>query len=255
MIFFCVVERKLFFSGKLKGLSRDIFLLNFSTTLAWVGYFLGLKELEPAIVSAITLGFGPLITGFLLKVYRPRSEITGLEKVAGMGILFSMFYLAIVSLTGQSAVTHIPQMNLVWGILFSFVGAMGIAGNTVFSKRISDAGFTATQIMSVRFFLLLAVCGIAVTLRRPDITTALSIPGLIAAIAIFGTIVPLYLLQRGIGLSEPMVVSLILPLGPVIVTLFQQADPRLTFSVFSLLGVILVTLFSALGTLNKYVKR
>ena len=65
-------------------------------------------------------------------------------------------------------------------------------------------------------------------------------------------IVPLYLLQRAIVITEPMVVALLLPLAPVIVFCLQYLDPRLHFSLPSLIGVASVTVFAVFGAIARY---
>ncbi len=253
--FFCFTERNLFKSGKLEGASKDILWLNVTTTLSWIGFYFALKELEPAVQGAIVLGFGPLFTGFLIKIFRPKAPATRWEIIAGIGVLLSMIFLGVVSLNGQSALPNLSGHSLTVGVIAALIAGLGVSGNTVFSKRLSDRGMTARQIMAVRFFMLLVISFIAILIRRPECSLVCSSPWLVLVIAGLGVILPLYLLQRGIVLSEPMVVALLLPMAPVMTMLFQWMDPRLHFSGLSLLGVLLVTLFGLTGTLQKYVKR
>jgi len=227
-----------------------LFTLNAMTALSWIGYFIALRYIEPAIVTAIVCGFGPPSVIALERVVRQR-KLPSHAYVAAAGTLLGTEVLVWASMAGLSGIkTTNPYESLV-GLIAAIVGGISQAMSVIATKQLGDKGWNSTRIMSHRFHLLIPIAAIL----------AISGPGLSVASfdqlnhlvidMIFGVALPLWLLQRGILLSTPFVVSVLLSLGPVLTYLVQGFDDRIAWSIPSALGCLVVVLFTIYGTVVK----
>jgi len=225
---------------------RPLLLLNMASSLSWIGYYYALRYIEPAIVSALMGGIGPLFIVFsgvlLLRMMSLRQILTS------AGILVGAFVLAWASLSEQSAVRNTSQTHIMIGLVAAFVGGFGQVLTTISTKHLADKNWNASQLMAHRFYLLMAVAGIA-ALSGPGLIIQ-SIPDLsgLILVAIFGVLVPLWLLQKGIIHSTPFTVSVLLALGPLMTLCFQVFDSRLSLSLWSAIGCIIIVV----STVNNF---
>lgn len=224
-----------------------LLVLNGTTAFNWIGYFYALHFIEPAIVSAMMGGLGPLVTIALERVLRGR-RFPRRVYVPAAGVLLGAGMLAWGSLTGQSGLTGISVAASVTGLVASVVAGVSQALNTVATKQLGDRGWGATRIMTHRFHLLLAVAAV-LALSGPGLSVGgASQAGLLAVATVLGVIAPLWPLQRGIILSEPFTVAALLALAPLLTYLFQGFDARMEWSALSAAGCVVVAVFTVHGT-------
>jgi drug/metabolite transporter (DMT)-like permease len=221
--------------------------LNATSAFSWIGYFYALRFIEPAIVSAIMGGLGPLSTILLERAVR-RRRLPSRIYVAATGILFGTGILAWASLTGLSGLKEISISASVIGLTASAIGGASQALNTIATKQLGERGWTATQIMTHRFYLLLVVAAF-LALTGPGLSLgSTSQAGFLAIATVLGVIAPLWPLQRGILLSEPFTVAALLSLAPILTYLFQVFDDRIHWSIASATGCAVVAIFMIYGT-------
>jgi len=223
-------------------------ILNISSSLSWIGYFYALRYIEPAIVSALMGGIGPLFivcTNFIaLRVLSLNQIITS------VGVLAGVIVLSWASLSEQSAIQNVSFHHVIVGLSAALVGGLGQVLTTVSTKSLAEQNWNASQIMAHRFYLLTIVAA-CFALNGPGIfvTSVVSMAGITIA-TIFGVLLPLWLLQKGIILSTAFTVSVLLSLGPLITLLFQGLDSRLLWSNLSIVGCSIIVL----STINNFIQ-
>jgi drug/metabolite transporter (DMT)-like permease len=221
--------------------------LNATSACTWIGYFFALRYIEPAIVSAMMGGLGPLTTIGLDRLVRGR-RLPSRIYVPATGVFVGAALLAWASLTGRSGLTELGIAASAIGLTAASIGGIFQALNTVATKQLGDRGWSSTQIMTHRFYLLVLVAAVA-ALSGPGLRVdGAAAVGMMLIAAVLGTIAPLWPLQRGIILSEPFTVAAMLSLAPILTYLFQGFDDRLHWSTVSAVGCVLIVVFTIHGT-------
>ncbi|MBV9160721.1 MAG: ATP-grasp domain-containing protein [Pseudonocardiales bacterium] len=221
--------------------------LNATSAFNWIGYFFALRFIEPAIVSAIMGGLGPLSTILLERALRGR-RLPSRIYVPAAGVLVGAGLLAWASLTGRSGLKEISIVTSATGLAASAVGGVSQALNTVATKQLGDRGWGSTQIMTHRFYLLLIVAaGFALTGPGLSVHSGPTV-GMMLIATVMGVIAPLWPLQRGIILSEPFTIAVMLSLAPILTYLFQGFDNRMHWSAVSAAGCAMVAVCTIYGT-------
>jgi drug/metabolite transporter (DMT)-like permease len=221
--------------------------VNVTSAFNWTGYFLALRYLEPAIVAAIMCGFGPVSVVVLERIVRGRA-LAAYAYLAAAGTIVGVGFLVWASLAGLSGVRSESTSDVVIGIGAALAGGISQALTTIVVKMLGERGWTASRIMVHRFYVLMVLAALLAALG-PGFTLASSAQLTMVGIAVvLGVIVPLFLLQRGILLSDPFTTSVLLALGPVLTYVFQLLDDRIQLSAASALGCVIVVGFVVYGT-------
>ena len=227
----------------------DVVMINITTAVTWLSMLYALKYLEPAVVTAVGLALGPLLTVVLAPLLRPGTSVLRAEVLVSAGIAVLIVVLAWGSFTGRSAIGESGWLPTAIGIVLTLLTGIGSVANVIYSKRLSDAGLTPQGVLAVRFFLMITVTWvITATSPAPGVVAAL-LPSV--AIAVVGGAVPLYLLQVGIQYTEPMTASILLTFSPVFAFLLQLLDQRLSPSLLTLASVVGIVVLVVLGTLAR----
>ncbi len=220
-----------------------LFTVNTTGAFNWFCYFYALKFIEPAVATAILVGIGPLATIGLERVIRWR-KLPPYSYFGAAGILFGTALLAWASLSGFSGLREIHISHALIGLLAATIGGVAQAMNVVAVKRLGDKGWSASQIMAHRFYLLI-LAAMVLGLTGPGLSVEGESQIVRLAIATFlGIVIPLWMLQRGILYSEPFTVVALLSLGPVLTYAFQGFDGRIAWSTTSALGCSIVAVFT-----------
>ncbi|MEK5040265.1 hypothetical protein [Sporosarcina sp. FSL K6-3457] len=88
---------------------------------------------------------------------------------------------------------------------------------TIYSKKLSNAGWTSSAILAHRFYGIIAL-----------------------SFVMTYTILPTFLLQKGIQYCEPFFVMMTICFIPVFTFTFQLFDPRIEWSTLSLIGILML---------------
>jgi drug/metabolite transporter (DMT)-like permease len=230
---------------------RDVLWLNLLTVGGWVGYFASLYALEPAVAEALILGIGPLSTLAASRVISRDVPLFGSDIVSALGILGTTVYLSIAVLGGDTAM-HVSTSAAIVGIVASIVSGVSSSVMMVISKRLHEGGFSATQVTGARFYLLVVIGTTYVLIRQPDIAPLFDRTGAVLLVTAIGLVIPLYFLQKGVELAEPVTEALLSSMTPMIVFAMQHVDSRLGFSSSSLIGTVAVAAFVAWGSYRRY---
>jgi drug/metabolite transporter (DMT)-like permease len=229
----------------------DVLWLNLFTAAAWASFFAALRFLEAAVAESFVVAVDPLATLVLARALRHESPVLPSELAASWAMLGAAAFLGVGVWYGQSSVGAIGAADATFAITCVLVCGIANGGITVISKRLADRKVTASQVIASRFWLLLAG-GLAFVLSRgQDMGALADHAGGVAMIAVFGVIVPMFVLQKAIERAEPMTVVLVGSTVPVFAFAFQQLDSRLTFSWLSFAGVTAIFAIVIGGTYRR----
>ncbi|MEW6055800.1 MAG: EamA family transporter [Bdellovibrionota bacterium] len=230
----------------------DVVMVNFLTASAWITFFYALKNLEPAVGSALANALIPISTLLLGLLLRTAAAPKHLEVVSALGVLIGVYLLVDAVWAGKSGLSEMSSERTQLGLLMGILCGVSMAANNLFSKRLNTKGWSARQILAVRFYalIILSVC----MLKGSDFLGLMNVEAIVNVLVIsfFGIIIPLYSFQLGVQKLEPMIVSLTLATVPLFVFGVQLFDQRVRFSPHSLVGIAVILVFTMLGVLSRF---
>lgn len=230
----------------------DLFALNLTTAVTWITLFYALKYVEPAIVTDVSVGLGPLATILLGRLWLRDAVVLPVEWLCACGISLTMLALGWISIAHSGGFGSTSGHHVTMGLGAAFLSGVAGAGNLIFSKRLSDRGLSASSIMAGRFLLLIlfAACftqtDIRASITRPDVL------GPAVLLSVICIIIPLYLLQIAIQRTEPISVSLIITTIPLITFALQLFDRRISPMLSSFLGTLFITILVAISVIARH---
>ncbi|WP_051940468.1 DMT family transporter [Stenoxybacter acetivorans] len=220
--------------------------LNLASGISWIGYYCALKFIEPAIVSALMGCIGPL---FILMVgFISQRRISINQVITSAGIIAGTAVLSWASIADRSAVQNVAVNHVLLGLGAAFIGGFGQVLTTLSTKKLANQNWSASQIMAHRFYLLTAVAAVVALNSTGLLLNSPAGMVSVGTVSVLGILVPLWLLQKGIIISSPFTVSVLLSLGPLMTLLFQGFDSRLLWSNMSVVGCGIIVL----STLNNF---
>ncbi|MGG0418678.1 DMT family transporter [Priestia aryabhattai] len=228
--------------------------VNISTVGAWIGFFYGVKYLEPAIVSTLIAGIGPAVATIYQSFSKLNKIKNPIESYTAIGILICSILLVWFSLTGQTSVESMNYLNITKGVILTFISSICVVITTFYTKKFSSIGCSPITIMAHRFYLLIPVSLIAFVATNKQEVNIISNAPTILYIAIFGATIPLLCLQYGIKYCKPIMVVTLLAIAPLFTYLFELADPRLELSLISGLFILLTTILCVISTVSSLKK-
>jgi drug/metabolite transporter (DMT)-like permease len=223
--------------------------INVTTALSWFAVLYALDNLPPAVANSLIVGLIPVISLLLQPVLRLRAGRARSDVVSAVGCLLSVFLLIHFTLQAGSGLGALSPTSVAIGVAAAFLMALGVSTNTYVTKMLSESGFSSAETMSVRFTLLNLLAFTLTTAEggwgsySPQALLA------IVALAVIGVFLGIYLLQIGIARTEPLQVSLLFTTNLTFTYLAQFLDPRIEQTLPVLGCVLLVTSFTAYGTL------
>lgn len=230
-----------------KRTTPAIIKLNIATVLAFMGFYFALKYIEPAIVSSLEMGLGPLFV--LLLALQQKQAIPRTQWGIALCTLAACMLLIVNVFTGNSGM-QVWDINSVIGIIASVLCGLGAVYCTIYSKQLSAAGWTSAMILSKRFYGIVILSA----LMTYDLLFTYLLENLswIVVMTVFGVLLPMYFLQQGIKYCEVFLVMMSLCFVPVFTFFFQLFDARLVWSNTTFIGVLLLLI---LGLMSVVVER
>ena len=246
-IFFQLVASKQKVTVRWKSARAPLVKLNIASVLAFMGFYFALKYIEPAIVSSLEMGLGPLFA--LLLAVGQKGHVDKGQWAVAIGTLGACLLLIVSVFTGGSALESWDR-NSVMGIVASVLCGLGAVLCTTYSKQLSEEGWTSSMILAKRFYGIILLS----LLATYDVLFAYLTQHImwIAVMTVIGVLLPMYLLQKGIQYCEVFIVMMSLCFIPVFTFFFQLFDARLEWSNSTFIGVILLLL---LGVASVYLER
>lgn len=241
-IFFQMVAMKQRVQVEWKRAFLPLLKLNLASVLAFMGFYFALKYIEPAIVSSLEMGVGPLFV--LVIALRTRVHIPRIQWWIALGTLGACLLLIYAIFSGNSGVTEWRVENS-WGIVTSIFCGLGAVLCTIYSKQLSTLGWSSSMILSKRFIAIIILSFIAT--YDTLILYFLENIAWIMMVTIMEVLIPMYLLQKGIQYCETFIVMMSLCFILVFTFFFQLLDPRLTWSSLTFTGVCLLLILGILS--------
>lgn len=203
---------------------RPLCWLNLSTLFSWLMGFYSLLFISPVLSIAILCGLQPLCILVLSRFIRA-------PKFAGFSSLDVFFSLCITVLLGVLIVYYLviethhtifAECLCLVGVILSICAGFMAACNTIFVKILSQQGLSSGTIMALRFWLLVVFAMMALAYTRGSLALSLSQLPALGFLVLMYNIIPLFLFQRAIVLTDPITVSLIVPLQPLLTYIFES---------------------------------
>lgn len=215
-VFFQMVAMKQRVQLEWKRAFLPLLKLNLASVLAFMGFYFALKYIEPAIVSSLEMGVGPLFV--LVIALRTRVHIPRIQWWIALGTLGACLLLIYAIFSGNSGVTEWRVENS-WGIVASIFCGLGAVLCTIYSKQLSTLGWSSSMILSKRFIAIIILSFIAT--YDTLILYFLENIAWIMIVTIIGVLIPMYLLQKGIQYCETFIVMMSLCFIPVFTFFFN----------------------------------
>jgi hypothetical protein len=219
--------------------AKEVVWLNLLSAVNFLSFYWAIRTVPVSSHAAVALGVGPLVVLVL-----GRSAACGPrwgQVVSALGLGLSLALMA-VSLLGRAA----P-----FDLAMSFTCGVSLVLTLFSQRRLKAAGWTPGQMMAARFFVLVAV-GVALNpaLTAPAVTPQDALMHVVI-LAVFGTIVPLYLLTWGQCHTRPLTSTLLLYAMPLLMVAGEFIEARITVSPPVIGGVLATCVFLAIGYLSK----
>lgn len=231
-IFFSIINLKHFYKilKVIKQYKYLVFKINVSTLVNTLLAFYIVLFISP--ISYIIVFFSGLsfFNAILTKNIINKTE------------LFFNFLTIILALNISFLISNAELYNTLMGLILTLISTLFAAFYMQDSALLHiKSKITVSQILSIRFILVIIVCGFYSFLEiNNQIITAKDF-GLLSLIAITGTIIPLFLIQKSIKTIGPQKTSKLTPLTSVLCLIFMKLIGAQTFSIVEVTLTILVT--------------
>lgn len=224
----------------------NIFMLNFSSFGSWFFLIYPMTIIQPSVVSTISLGIGPL-SGILLSTLILKSNITPqIEKIFIFIITIFIFLLCMLCLFQKSGIllSTATHTQIIRALLSCFICGFFTNVNNLFAKKLANKHVKPKQILALRFWLIAIISPILAIFFSPKWNTyTFSEFFIMLKLATLLIIIPLYFAQQAIQYLSSSVISMIAPLMPILLTLFQwEQNIILPYQVLILMACIVLCL-------------
>lgn len=193
--------------------------LNLSTFCSWFFLIYPLKYIPATMVSTITLGLSPIATLFFERLLY-KKKIYKQQYIRPLLLLAIIVYIIAIYFTVVSPAIF---LKMLLALLSCFIVGISTSLNNIYIKKLNTRGFHPTEILCVRFFVMLLITAIYVFFNyKVQINFAFATDIMLVAICL--VIVPLYLMQVALRELEPITVAAISPLMPLLAIVFDISN-------------------------------
>jgi drug/metabolite transporter (DMT)-like permease len=208
--------------------------MNFVTLINWLCTFFSFNYIDPA--TAICISFS-MITVTLFFILTPLNKISK-NKHLVFSILLILASMALIIKQHADVTLHANYKMIGLGVFWSVLGGITGAYIGIYSEGMSKAGFSVTQILATRFYLLVAISSFAFLIIPHSTPIVIDWKYYLFATLII-VFFPLIMYQTAIARLGPVIVSLLEPFIPVLTYVFQTitGDNEFNFLTISLLGI------------------
>lgn len=251
----CHLPKLLALKRKAKPELKNIFWLNVTTMGSWLFLTYPLKFMEPAIVSLITFGVGPIGSLLLAKRFYQPNDRPFLDYLISVGLLMTIGYVMMLCIKGETAVSSASLKQTLLALLCCVIVGFSVVVNAFQTKKLINQNFSPLDILCLRFFLLILVAGAIVVLQHPSASWFRPFldPKIQLASVVF-VMLPLLLIQLAQRKLEPITIAIILPFLPILTYFFEMNDHRLHVVNTTLYAIVVVLGLILLGTYVRYKK-
>ena len=224
---------------------RNLAKAGIGTAASWVGYFVALQLMEPAVAYTVFSGLVPLIIlGAARRGVPEASSAAGRgSRLGHMLIAASVIYLCLVSIAGLTGFERGGMIGAIGGVIALLATGLSSTWVIFYCRRLDRAGVTVTALFGLRYLPYVALAGVAAAIgidAKPPVPSWQTTEALAIGLALVAT--PSYLVQRAIPLVAPLVIGLAAALGPFLVFGLQAVEGRIAYSSWTLVGLVVYCL-------------
>jgi drug/metabolite transporter (DMT)-like permease len=221
-----------------KGLTA---LTNAATASGWFTAFLSVKYIEPTIVLAIVFGLQPVATAVCVALEQGIHSVK--KRDAWMALLIA-FFLALLVADYAGRISPLTGGS-VGGLLLAVVSGFGSAYNVICTKKMSLARFSVSQILALRFYLIILLAAVIAVWEGAPFALDLPDAAKIFLLSFVSVIIPLFLLQIAVEFTTPINLSFVTPFVPIFSYFigwigFETSFDPVEFSLIALLTLVIL---------------
>jgi drug/metabolite transporter (DMT)-like permease len=240
---------------KLKNNLLTVFWLNITAVGSWLFLVYPLKYINPGIVSTITLGTGPIIVLLFNLIHRENKSPTS-EVLVASGLFLSILFIIIQCLLGQNAVSPSPLLNRILSVIFLLIVSVSVVFGTLQNRQLVKAGFSAMDILCVRFLFLIAASGLIMLFYHHthisiELLRSFVYPSILLAALTF-VIIPMSLIQIGIQRLDPLTIFIMVPFLPILTYFLYILNTRTPMVQDTFFLIIIILALVLIGTYIRY---
>lgn len=212
---FNLKKEKRIFQKTLKNL-KTVTKLNITTVFNWLLLFYPLKFIEPTVGISIYVAIRPITTFFLtFKDYSTKKEkLTEL-----FFCLIIAFVLMLIIYDDFSRITDSTSELI--NIFLVVIAAISGSLTSIYAFDLSKKNFVTSQVLSVRFILLIISSLILAFVNSYTIYITEPTFLRLLVVTIISVVLPMYFLQKGLENVGPMLVAYLIPFIPIFTCLIQ----------------------------------
>lgn len=222
-----------------------LLLLNASTALTFLCFYFALKLIEPAIVGAVEIGVGPptaMLLAWLITRERPSRQ----RMAVCLGIMAGCIVLGFAAWRGsgmaQNGSNALGGTDVWLGLAASLAAGIGAVLITLASKSLIGKGWQLGAVLAHRFYLILPLSWVmSWQSDLPPIDGAATLVLAVVLVSVVGVLIPLYLLQVGIGRCDAYTVAVTMAALPVFTFVFEGLSPAYHWSWPTALGLVMIS--------------
>lgn len=236
-----------------KTIRNKFIWINITTFGAWFLLLYPLKYIEPAIVSTITLGVGPLSTLIINRFLSIQTKmVSKIDLIISLFLIIIIIYIISLIVFNHELIRKDTSLYIVlYAIINCLVAGFSIAAQNICTKKVSNAGFSPQQILSVRFWLIIIISGIIIKFMGIQSLNYLQIQYIIV-LSLCMVVIPLYLVQVSIKHIDPLMFAVIALFMPICTFLLEFLDNKLQPSLISAIPIIANCIILLVGFLIQY---
>lgn len=241
------------FQPKFKTNIRNIFIINITTFGCWFLTIYPLGFLEPSIVQAIILAVLPICTFIIGTFLYHKQNVSYFDFLVSILFFLGIFFIVVICMEQKTIVQHFTFLNLSVAILSCIGAGIFLSINNIYTKKLSDNDFSPFDILATRFLLITIITGIF-SFYEIDQLYNINVMVKIIIIAFTLVIIPQIAFQYALKGLQPITISIISPIMPVLVFIAQFSNSKLHPSFYTIVGVIYISGIAIMGSLSRYKK-
>ncbi|WP_027254143.1 DMT family transporter [Photobacterium halotolerans] len=241
IFFFSVnVKSRKFILNILISNKKLIFKINLSTLINTLLAFYVVLYISP--IAYIMVFFAGLSFFNALHNYRMISNLEKFINIAALALAVSISFLI------SNAGVYDTIVGLGLTLISTLFGAFYMRESAHLHQ---ETGISASQILSVRFFMVIILCGTYSIFSIDQYGISFHDLALLSVIAITGCIVPLFLMQKSIKKLGAKVTAQFTPLTPILCLIFMTLVENERFSALEVSLTLLMALAMLYQTMLK----
>ncbi len=237
MMFFIVITFRMSGEGSLVRFRNSFptFLwLNILSAATFFSFLYALKYSSPVVVSSVETGCLVIFVLSIRSGFRFRGELNTL--LAAVSIVISTFLIAYFSLD------DVAEESSYLGLLLSFFTSIGAALIILTQRKLFDIGFKSTEIMAHRFYIVTAISLFAICFSSGSAGAYIEKLNIeIVFVAFLGVTVCLYLIQKGIEYTSPLLSAALMATMPITTFVISIFTPSFKWDFYLFTSLLLLT--------------